>query len=122
MLYKRLQDHVLGVGDSIKFELTDDTNEFGDVVKVLGNGYYEVLVVEPDGLKGHCYVHNNRILEITRKADAEPHKRFWLEQQRDQLWVIMEINGKQHAVNATDYFSKNNPHDDWLDYRLKIDR
>lgn len=45
---------------------------------------------------------------------------FELKHVEGKLIAIVIVNGVTYEKDVTDYFSKDNAHDDWLDYRLNL--
>lgn len=42
---------------------------------------------------------------------------FQLEHKEEELFVLFRINGMTFRTNVTEYFSKENPYDEWVKYR-----
>ena len=47
---------------------------------------------------------------------------FTLVHEEGKLYPRVVIDRKTHTKEVTDYFTKGNAHDDWLDYRLDLHR
>ena len=45
---------------------------------------------------------------------------FALEYDNGKLYAVVIVNGVTYRKDVTYYFDQDNPHDDWLDYRLGL--
>jgi hypothetical protein len=45
---------------------------------------------------------------------------FELVHNEGKLFAVITFRGETFEMDVTDYFENNNPHDDWLDYKLKL--
>lgn len=45
---------------------------------------------------------------------------FKLKHDKERLFAEVTIRGHVYEMDVTSYFDENNPHDDWLDYRLGL--
>lgn len=45
---------------------------------------------------------------------------FGLIHKEGRLHVIVRIEGELYADDVTEYFEKENAHDEWLDYKLNL--
>lgn len=59
---------------------------------------------------------------MTRNVVSTGNDRFMLEHIADKLYAVVTVNGFVQSFDVTEYFSDDNPHDDWLYYGLMIGR
>jgi hypothetical protein len=45
---------------------------------------------------------------------------FKLYHEKGKLYAVITIKGITYEMDVTDYFDSDNPHDEWLDYRLGL--
>ncbi len=45
---------------------------------------------------------------------------FNLYHNKGKLYALVTIKGETYEMEVTDYFENNNPHDEWLDYRIGL--
>jgi hypothetical protein len=46
---------------------------------------------------------------------------FGLIHEKGRLYVVVKVNGGLLTKDVTEYFEKENAHDEWLDYRIGLD-
>ena len=47
---------------------------------------------------------------------------FELRHDNGRLYAEIYINNTTFEMDVTEYFENDNPHDEWLDYRLKLNK
>jgi hypothetical protein len=47
-------------------------------------------------------------------------EKFALKHENGKLIVFVSVEGKLYEMDVTEYFEKDNAHDEWLDFRLNL--
>jgi hypothetical protein len=60
------------------------------------------------------------LTHIVQEVKTMIEDEFKLIHNEGKLLAVVTVEGKTYEMDVTDYFDKENPHDDWLDYRLEL--
>ena len=58
----------------------------------------------------------NKMEEV--KGITKSDHAFRLRQEGERLFAVMMVGGVERELDVTAYFIKDNPHDDWWDFRM----